>query len=309
MPGRITFLGRDVTRMPAMDRVRMGVGRSFQIPQPFEGLTVFENLLTAAAYGRGKTEAQVADDCAAILRDTELLRPREPARRDAVSLLDRKRLELARAMATGPELLLLDEIAGGLTEGECQALVATIKGAPCQGHHDHLDRACPACAELGGRTASGARFRARHRHRRPGRDHGLERGARDLSWDGGLSRCWKPAALTASYGQFKALFGVDLTVGAGECVAIIGANGAGKTTLLRSITGVLQNAPDMVLHKGQPIGALPADQVLQRGIAMVPEGRKLFPSLSVEENLLIGGQVRAATGAGRWRKSTPCSRS
>jgi branched-chain amino acid transport system ATP-binding protein len=105
-------------------------------------------------------------------------------------------------------------------------------------------------------------------------------------------------ALTASYGQFKALFGVDLAVGAGECVAIIGANGAGKTTLLRSITGVLKNAPDMVLHKGQPIGALPPDQVLQRGIAMVPEGRKLFPSLTVEENLKIGGQVRR--GDGRW---------
>jgi branched-chain amino acid transport system ATP-binding protein len=105
-------------------------------------------------------------------------------------------------------------------------------------------------------------------------------------------------ALTAQYGQFKALFGVDLAVGAGECVAIIGANGAGKTTLLRSITGVLKNAPDMVLHRGQPIGALPPDQVLQRGIAMVPEGRKLFPSLSVEENLKIGGQVRR--GDGRW---------
>jgi branched-chain amino acid transport system ATP-binding protein len=105
-------------------------------------------------------------------------------------------------------------------------------------------------------------------------------------------------ALTAQYGQFKALFGVDLAVGAGECVAIIGANGAGKTTLLRSITGVLKNAPDMILHKGQPIGALPADQVLQRGIAMVPEGRKLFPSLTVEENLKIGGQVRR--GDGRW---------
>ena len=104
--------------------------------------------------------------------------------------------------------------------------------------------------------------------------------------------------LTAQYGQFKALFGVDLHVDPGECVAIIGANGAGKTTLMRSITGVLQNAPEMIRLGGTPIGALPADQILQRGIAMVPEGRKLFPSLSVEENLLIGGQVRK--GSGRW---------
>jgi branched-chain amino acid transport system ATP-binding protein len=109
-------------------------------------------------------------------------------------------------------------------------------------------------------------------------------------------------SLTASYGQFKALFGIDLTIGAGECVAIIGANGAGKSTLMRSISGVLKNAPGMVVHKGTPIGDLPADAVLQRGIAMVPEGRKLFPSLSVEENLLIGGQIRR--GDGRWTLET-----
>ena len=130
--GKITFLGQDVTRRPAMDRVRMGVGRSFQIPQPFEGLTVYENLAVAASFGQGKSEAAVTDDCVRILHDTELMRlANTPA--GALSLLDRKRLELARAMATGPELLLLDEIAGGLTEGECKALVATIKGLHAQG--------------------------------------------------------------------------------------------------------------------------------------------------------------------------------
>ena len=118
--------------MPAMRRVKMGVGRSFQIPQPFETLTVFENLLTAASFGRDKSEAAVTDDCAAILEQTELLhRANTPA--GHLSLLERKRLELARAMATGPELLLLDEIAGGLTEGECQALVATIKAIHATG--------------------------------------------------------------------------------------------------------------------------------------------------------------------------------
>ena len=109
-------------------------------------------------------------------------------------------------------------------------------------------------------------------------------------------------ALTASYGQFRALFGVDIALAAGETVAIIGANGAGKSTLLRSITGILRNDPRMVLHKGCAIGALPAEVVMQRGIAMVPEGRKLFPSLSVEENLLIGGEVRRVPGP--WTLST-----
>jgi branched-chain amino acid transport system ATP-binding protein len=102
--------------------------------------------------------------------------------------------------------------------------------------------------------------------------------------------------LTANYGQFRALFGVDIAVAAGECVAIIGANGAGKSTLMRSITGVIRNEPGMVLHRGQPIGSLSSADVMKRGVAMVPEGRRLFPSLTVEENLLVGGQARKAPG-------------
>ncbi|MBY3003224.1 ABC transporter ATP-binding protein [Rhizobium leguminosarum] len=102
--------------------------------------------------------------------------------------------------------------------------------------------------------------------------------------------------LTASYGDFQALFGVDIVVGAGETIAIIGANGAGKTTLMRSISGVLTNAASSILYRDEPIGALSAPDILARGIAMVPEGRKLFPSLSVEENLLVGNYGRKVDG-------------
>ncbi|WP_299284311.1 ABC transporter ATP-binding protein [uncultured Tateyamaria sp.] len=99
------------------------------------------------------------------------------------------------------------------------------------------------------------------------------------------------AGLDAYYGDFQALYGVDMEVNAGEVIAIIGANGAGKTTLMRSISGLLPNAADQVLFKGQPIGALRADQVAYAGVALVPEGRQLFASLSVEENLKLGGTV------------------
>lgn len=102
--------------------------------------------------------------------------------------------------------------------------------------------------------------------------------------------------LTAFYGDFQALFGVDTRLEAGETVAIIGANGAGKSTLMRSISGVLANEPGQVLFEGRAIGALPAPDVVALGIAMVPEGRKLFPSLSVEENLLIGRYGRSVEG-------------
>jgi branched-chain amino acid transport system ATP-binding protein len=104
--------------------------------------------------------------------------------------------------------------------------------------------------------------------------------------------------LTAQYGDFQALFGVDFRLEQGETVAIIGANGAGKTTLMRSITGVIANAPGHILHKGTEIGHLPADTIMKRGIAMVPEGRRLFPSLSVEENLVIGGQHKGGRDLG-----------
>lgn len=97
--------------------------------------------------------------------------------------------------------------------------------------------------------------------------------------------------LDAFYGDFQALYGVGIEVAEGEVLAIIGANGAGKTTLMRSITGLLRNGPGQVLFRGEDISRLRADEVATRGLAMVPEGRQLFPSLSVRENLMIGGRV------------------
>lgn len=99
------------------------------------------------------------------------------------------------------------------------------------------------------------------------------------------------SGLDAFYGDFQALYGLDLEVAAGEVVAVIGANGAGKTTLMRSISGLLRNRADAIRYNGASIGAIRADQVASLGIALVPEGRQLFPSLTVEENLLIGGKV------------------
>jgi len=104
-------------------------------------------------------------------------------------------------------------------------------------------------------------------------------------------------SLTAFYGDFQALFGIDLAIEAGELVGLIGANGAGKTTLLRAITGLLPAGGENIFFNGVAIGGMRAEKLVRLGIAMVPEGRKLFPSLSVEENLNLG----AASGRkGAW---------
>ena len=97
--------------------------------------------------------------------------------------------------------------------------------------------------------------------------------------------------LDAFYGDLQALFGVDIAVGVGEVIALIGANGAGKSTLLKSIAGLIASKRGSIAFAGERIETLPAHKIVAHGIALVPEGRRLFPSLSVEENLVIGGQL------------------
>lgn len=124
--GTVQFAGQDVTRVSAAERCRMGIARSFQIPHPFVGMSVYENLLVASSFGNsGHHDAKA--ECRDILDRTGLL-PKANRPAGSLTLLERKRLELARALASGPKLLLLDEIAGGLTEAECHELVETIKG-------------------------------------------------------------------------------------------------------------------------------------------------------------------------------------
>ena len=130
--GAVVFDGRDVTAMPAHARCRAGIALTHQIPHPFEAMTVFENVLVGATHGGGRTERDAYTGCLAALEQSGLA-ARANTRAGTLTLLERKRLELARALATRPRVLLLDEIAGGLTEPEVQALVGVIRDVRAQG--------------------------------------------------------------------------------------------------------------------------------------------------------------------------------
>ncbi|MBW2030260.1 MAG: ABC transporter ATP-binding protein [Deltaproteobacteria bacterium] len=124
--GEVIFDGRDVTHLQTYRRCRIGIARTYQIPKPFLNMTVLENLLVGAVYGGGMPYRQARDSCEAVLDKTGLL-PKRDAIAGSLTLLDRKRLELARALATKPSLLLVDEVAGGLNEGEVEEVLEIIR--------------------------------------------------------------------------------------------------------------------------------------------------------------------------------------
>ena len=130
--GKITFQNQDVTRHSAAKRCRAGMARSFQVPQPFSGLSVFENAMIAATQAAGLRGRAAEEKCLEVLEQTALMdKANKPA--GSLTLLDRKRLELTRALCANPKLLMLDEIAGGLTEAECVSLIQTIKDIHASG--------------------------------------------------------------------------------------------------------------------------------------------------------------------------------
>jgi branched-chain amino acid transport system ATP-binding protein len=130
--GSVVYDGQDITRLKPHQRCRAGIGRSYQVPQPFGHMTVFENLVTAACFGGGQVEQEAWETAHQVLQQTGLL-PHANKPAGGLTLLNRKRLELARALATRPKLLLLDEIAGGLTEHEAKQLVDELRRIKAQG--------------------------------------------------------------------------------------------------------------------------------------------------------------------------------
>ena len=306
--GRVLFDGRDITGRSPQAIARLGVARSFQLMNLFDEFTVFENVAIAlpATRGRGRDAAGPG------LCRSRRWWPRRYDMLDKVGLADRaddeakslpygarRALEIAVALACRPKLLFLDEPTAGLgSDGRARLaeLVRKLKGLLTIVIIEHdmeflfsladeisvihwgqvIARGTPA--ELQGQSLG----------------RGLQPRAAQLMLD--------VAAIDTFYGETQALFGVSLSVRAGEVLALLGANGAGKTTVLRSILGLTRARRGDIRFQGQSIAGRPTHEIARAGIGWVPDDRRLCPTLTVAKNLSLGAEAHGVPRPGRWAR-------
>src|SRR6266568_4043496 len=277
--GKVLFEGHDITNLTPEARAHLGLARTFQVPQTFEGMSVLENVMIGA-FLRTSHRAEAEARARAVLERVGMSKLADaPAR--SLGTPGRKRLEIARALATEPKVLLLDEAMAGLTQREVQLAI---------------DR---------------ARQSARG-HGQPGRDRGLSRHARRQGRRGphadrtdGRTRYMtapllKIEHLEVRYGDLIGVSDVSLDVPEGSVVALLGSNGGGKTTVLNAIAGLIPVHSGSIGFRGQEIGGESAFAIVRKGLALSPEGWRLFVQQSVENNLLLGAtplrdKARSAT--------------
>jgi branched-chain amino acid transport system ATP-binding protein len=301
--GTVRFDGTSLSGMPTHAICRLGIGRTYQIPQPFKRMTVLENLCVGQLYGCNRTSLGPARERAMTILQQVGLADKSHTPCGRLGLLDLKRLELARVLSTEPRLLLLDEIAGGLVEREVQALEEIIDGLKSAGHTmiiiEHVLRTLFGCSDrvlvmnFGVKVAEATPAeiieneavkniylgeRLDHRRIRTERSSELVSRQPLLRVDN----------VSAGYGEFQALFNVSLEIHPGEIVALIGMNGAGKTSLIRAITRQIPLTSGAVLWRGVDLNDYSAHDIAGLGISQCIEGRKIFAHMSVRENLLIG---------------------
>ncbi|MBN9563656.1 MAG: ATP-binding cassette domain-containing protein [Alphaproteobacteria bacterium] len=313
--GEIRFDGRDITRMKVHRRTRLGIGRSFQILSVFPNLTAFENVRVAVqAHSRHRN---------GLWRDAygfDALNAESWALLDAVGLADRageacanlshgerRLLEIAISLATDAKLLLLDEPLAGLAEADRETVGALIRRL-AQTHavllieHD-IDRVLALSDRI--TVLHQGRLIADGKPADVAADPAVITaylGAPKQAPEQAIAR--EPLAggapvlelkgLSAGYGGSRILDGIDLTVREGEAVALLGRNGVGKTTTLRAIMGVVQIGGGEIALDGKPITAAAPHAINRLGASIVPEGRRLFPNLTVIENLRLAARAGGA---------------
>ncbi len=308
--GRIVLGERELQGLPAWRVARAGVARTYQTTQLFGSMSVLDNLLIATA----SDAADARGFAAALLHfvgyrgDAGLLAGELPH-------VDRRLVEIARALAMQPTLLLLDEPAAGLSRADKQTLASLLRriadSGVCvvlvehdmqlvMGISDHI-----VVLDAGLRIAAGAPEQVRQdaavRKAYLGDDSvgngsmgngSIGQGAAGSQASSSADALLTVRGLRAGYGAGPVLQGLDVDIGQHEMVAMLGANGAGKSTLMRSIAGLHRPLQGSVCFAGEELSALPAHRVVAHGVVLVPEGRQVFPELSVLDNLELGGFLR-----------------
>lgn len=306
--GELVVCGRPMRRADPALMARIGVGLAHQIPKPFRRLSVRDNVRIAAQVlprARRRAVVEQALDWSGIAAKGEV-------RAGELGLLELKRLELARVLALEPRLVLLDEVAAGLTAAELDELIELVARIRDQGRTivivEHVQEVFHELAERivvlewGEKLCEGtpAEVSADPRVVEIYLGDGAEQApapARVPPPRGDPDAVLATRSLSAGYGPVTVLHEVSLEVRPGEVLAVLGANGAGKSTLAKSVAGMMRARGGSVLLDGEPIDRHSSFERVHGGIALVPEGRRLFGDLSVRENLEIGRTRRSGPEA------------
>jgi branched-chain amino acid transport system ATP-binding protein len=308
--GRIELAGQRIDHLPPHLVNRRGVGLANQIPKPFPALSVEENVEVAATSHRGAKNTTSREALEAILEACQLA-SLSSAPAGSLGLLDQKRLELARVLASGAKVVLLDEVAAGLVGHELSAAIELISSIHKSGRSlvvvEHVQRVIQELVrrvvviDWGRVIADGTpeevsanqKVKDVYLGTRASEPHAVApRPARATSAPS-VPELLRIEKLTAGYGSLVALEEVDLTIGEGEVVTVLGANGAGKSTLAKTVSGHVAPKKGRLFWRSRPMTSVPAHERARLGIAHSPEGRRIFPDHTVAENLLLGARKDA----------------
>ncbi|HEY6050028.1 MAG TPA: ATP-binding cassette domain-containing protein [Thermoanaerobaculia bacterium] len=327
--GSVIFRGQDITPLPSYRIGRLGLARTFQVVKPLKQLTVLENVAIGAMFGAGgrqRTAEQARRRGQEVLERVGLIH-RATSSASELTIPDLKRLELAKALAMDPELLFLDEVMAGLNPTEVESAMELIRGINRDGVTlfviEHVMKAIMGISDrvvvfhFGKKIAEGQprevvempevieaylgeRFARRAKavgELGPASGEFLPPPALPVVASAAAAEAKAKALLeienlVSGYGDVQILWGVSLEVREAEVVALIGANGAGKTTLLNTVSQLIRPRAGSIRFGGVDLTRARPDEVVRAGIIHVPQGRRLFPGLSVQENLLQGVYLR-----------------
>jgi branched-chain amino acid transport system ATP-binding protein len=288
--GKVLLEGHDITNLTPEARAHLGLARTFQVPQTFEGMSVLENVMIGA-FLRTPHRSEAETKARAVLERVGLSAlANAPAK--SLGTPGRKRLEIARALATEPKILLLDEAMAGLTQREVQLAIDIVRDIHRSGITlvivEHIMEVIMSLATRVVVFHQSGRDRGLSRHpRRQGR-RGPHADRTDGRTDPMTAPLLKLEHLEVRYGDLIGVSDVSLEVPEGSVVALLGSNGGGKTTTLNAIAGLIPVHAGSIRFRGEEIAGQTAFAIVRKGLALSPEGWRLFVQQSVENNLLLG---------------------